>query len=199
MPHGVKQTLTECLNLFSCSCKSWSCGRVVYRGSVPKCPRAKPRFALVQPPCLVSALSQADGTCVCALQFTQSALDCMGVEVCRLRSFLQVGHARAGSVGLCWVPTIPLSVFLRSFLCTLGWAGGVRPCHPPQGLGDLVQRHSPVLQEDQAPHAWDGRSGYPCGTGLRAAGQLAGRAGHPSAAPHGAILATYWELWAVLG
>lgn len=104
VPHGVKQKLAECLNPFSCSCKSCGRGRVVYRGSVLKCPRPKPQFALVQPSCLVSALPRADGTCVCALQFTQSALDCMGVEVCRLRSFLQVGHARGGSAGLRWVP-----------------------------------------------------------------------------------------------
>lgn len=104
MPHRVKQKLTECLSLFSCSCKSWSCSRVVYRASALKCPRPKPQFALEQLSCLVSALPQADGTCVCALQFTQSALDCMGVEVCRLRSFLQVAHAWGGSAGLCWVP-----------------------------------------------------------------------------------------------
>lgn len=30
--------------------------------------------------------------CLCP-QFTQSALDCMGVEVCRLRAFLQVGSS----------------------------------------------------------------------------------------------------------
>lgn len=48
----------------------------------------------------------------CAPQFTQSALDCMGVEVCRLRAFLQVG----AWAGLRWAPP-PSSRWLSSSLC----------------------------------------------------------------------------------
>lgn len=45
-------------------------------------------------------------------QFTQSALDCMGVEVCRLRAFLQVG----GSVGWAVLGAPTPSRWLSSFL-----------------------------------------------------------------------------------
>lgn len=112
----------------------------------------------------------------------------MGVEVCRLRAFLQVGVPDPAAC--CWVPPSPRSVFLRSFCCSPGWAGGVRPRHPPQGPGDLVQRHPPVLQEDQAPHAGDRRPGDPRGAGLWAAGELGGQAGSPSCSlgGHGHVL-----------
>lgn len=53
-----------------------------------------------------------------------------------------------------------------------------------------MQRHPPVLQEDQAPHAGDRRPGDPRGAGLWAAGELGGQAGSPSCSlgGHGHVL-----------
>lgn len=114
---------------------------------------------------------------VFALQFTQSALDCMGVEVSRLRAFLQVRGAVWGSVGLGRAPWgsvgLPVTPGSSSELRCLrpGRAGGVRPAAAAEGPGHVLQRHPPVLQEDPAPHARDGRAGDPRGAGLRAAGE----------------------------
>lgn len=157
-PRGKTERI-RCLKAFSWRTRRRS--SVLCRGSEPM-PEPRAPCVPAAPSCPALHSSRRP---FCAPQFTQSALDCMGVEVCRLRAFLQVG----AWAGLRWAPP-PLQQVAELLSLPPGWAGGVRPGHPAQGPGDLMQRHPAVLQEDPAPHAGHGRAGHPRSAGLRAAG-----------------------------